>query len=345
MIWVKVQEKGAAYEVRLIALKQIIEMVSAGDFVITDENIVHCYPVLKEIKGVLIAIPAGESSKSFAQFQKVVDQVLGGGFKRNGKIFAIGGGVVGDLGGFVAATVHRGVDFIQVPTSLLAMVDSSVGGKVGIDLSHGKNLLGAFKNPLSVEVDLEVLKTLPSEHFVNGMAEVIKYGWIWDVALLDRLRNERLTVESSDLSEVVQRCIEIKRDVVEADFEERSGLRAILNYGHTVGHALEALDGYESLLHGEAIAIGMVAETAIARAIGFSDLEPGVVGQTFSDYGLPIRPNEKVDLNRLVLLMAGDKKNIGDGLSMSLVKVPGECKLMHGLDPGLVKGVLADLWN
>lgn len=345
MIWVKVQEVGAAYEVRLMGLGQILEMIGAGDCTITDENLVACYPEIRTVQGGLVVIPAGESSKSFAMFERVVDEVLSSGFKRNGNIFAIGGGVVGDLAGFVSASVHRGVGFVQVPTSLLAMVDSSVGGKVGIDLRHGKNLLGAFKNPLSVEVDLDVLKTLPDEHFTNGMAEVLKYGWIWDTDLLAALQKDRLTVNSPALSEVIQRCIEIKRDVVEADFEERSGLRAILNYGHTVGHALEALDGYTSLLHGEAIAIGMVAETAIAKAIGFSDLEPDEVAQTFSHYELPVRPKEQVDLDRLVDLMMGDKKNIGDGLSMSLVKVQGECKLVHGLNPVAVKVVLAELWN
>lgn len=345
MIWVKVQERSAAYEVRMVDFDSILAMVRLGDCVVTDAHIVQCYPRIHRVDASVVVIPAGESSKSFAMYERVVRDVLGGGFKRNGRIFAIGGGVVGDLAGLVAATVHRGVDFIQVPTSLLAMVDSSVGGKVGIDLLEGKNLLGAFKNPLSVEIDLAVLKTLPPEHFTNGMAEVIKYGWIWDTELLELLKTQNLKIQSDHLREVVTRCIEIKRDVVEADFEEKSGLRAILNWGHTVGHALEALDGYENLLHGEAISIGMVAESAIAQAAGLSDLEPSEVAQLLVQYGLPTRPHNDVDLEKLVAVMMGDKKNIGDGLSMSLVKVPGECKLVHGLSAELVKTVLAELWN
>ncbi len=345
MIWVKTSANESRYEVQFSDLNFALDMVRPGDIVITDDNLVRHYPALQEVEGSLIVISAGESSKSFANYEAVVSQVFSAGLKRNGRIFGVGGGVVGDLSGFVASTVHRGVDFVQVPTSLLAMVDSSVGGKVGIDLPEGKNLLGAFKNPLSVQVAIDALRTLPIEHFVNGMAEVIKYGWIWDTSLLDLLRSKVLTVDSEPLERVIQRCIEIKRDVVEADFEERNGVRAILNYGHTVGHALEALDGYQDLLHGQAIAIGMVAESAIAKGLGLSDLEPDSVAEMFEYYGLPVRPKDTVDMDRLVGYMLGDKKNIGQGLSMSLVNVPGECKLEHGIDPTRVKSILADLWN
>lgn len=345
MIWVKNSASESSYEVKFSSLNGALALVEQNDVIVTDTNLVHCYPQILESLGKTVVIPAGEASKSFANYEVVVDQVVSGGLRRNGAVFGIGGGVVGDLAGFVAATVHRGVNFVQVPTSLLAMVDSSVGGKVGIDLPQGKNLLGAFKNPQSVQVAIGTLSTLPKEHFTNGMAEVIKYGWIWDIELLNQLKARRLSVESDDLASVIQRCIEIKRDVVEADFEERSGVRAILNYGHTVGHALEALDGYQELLHGQAIAIGMVAETAIAQSLGLSDLEPSVVAEVFEQYELQVRPKTQVDLDQLIDCMMGDKKNIGRGLSMSLVKVPGECKLEHGIDPKRVKEILADLWN
>ncbi|MFM9874679.1 MAG: 3-dehydroquinate synthase [Fimbriimonadaceae bacterium] len=345
MIRVRSSSLEGHYDVEFRSFHETLSLVKGEDVVVTDSNLAQCYPDLAKLAVKLIVIPAGEGSKSFSVFESVVDQVVSAGLNRNGRIFGVGGGVVGDLAGFVAATVFRGVGFVQVPTSLLSMVDSSVGGKVGIDLPQGKNLLGAFKNPNSVEVSLDVLQTLPKEDFVNGMAEVIKYGWIWDSNLLEVLSSRRLTKESAELESVIMRCIEIKRDVVEADFEERSGLRAILNYGHTVGHALEALGGYRSLLHGQAIAIGMVAETAIARGLGLSDLEPKTVAESFHYYGLPVRPSERVDLNLLIDSMTGDKKNIGQGLSMSLVKVPGECKLEHGIDPDRVKSILADLWS
>ncbi len=345
MIRVRTAKDEGSYEVQFVSIKDMIALITQGDVVITDTNLASIYA--NELDGIaqLVVFQAGEVSKSFPVFESIVDRVVAKGLKRNGRIIGFGGGVVGDMAGFVAATVHRGVDFVQMPTTLLAMVDSSVGGKVGIDLRHGKNLLGAFKNPQSVMLSLETLKTLPEVQFVNGMAEVIKYGWIWDVELLDRLGRSLLTVNSGDLESVIRRCIEIKRDVVEGDFEEKSGLRAILNFGHTVGHALETLEGYDGLLHGEAISIGMVAETAIAKGSGLSDLEPGDVAEVLKMYGLPIRPKGDFDLDRLVDLMMADKKNIGVGLSMSLVKVPGECKLEHGIDPHQVKSILADLWN
>ncbi len=334
----------SGYEVRFLPSDSTWDGIDRSGVVITDSNLHSIYRESISTER-LVVIGAGEASKSPEVYLSVVDQILSIGLKRNGVIWAFGGGVVGDLAGFVAATVHRGVDFVQVPTSLLAMVDSSVGGKVGIDLRHGKNLLGAFHNPKEVRLSIDFLKTLPPEHFTNGMAEVIKYGWIWDVELLDRLKNERLSIESTDLNEVVARCILIKRDVVEADFEEKSGARAILNFGHTVGHALETLDGYSNLLHGEAIAIGMVAEAAIAYRAGISEIDPFDVAEIFDLYDLPVRPKSEIELSRLIELMTGDKKNIGDGLSLSLVTVPGECKLCHGVEPDMVQSVLADLWT
>lgn len=334
----------SGYDVRFLPSDATWDGIDRSGVVITDS---HLQPIYRESFPTdrLVVIEAGEASKSPEVYLSVVDQVLSLGLKRNGVIWAVGGGVVGDLAGFVSATVHRGVDFVQVPTSLLAMVDSSVGGKVGIDLRHGKNLLGAFHNPKEVRLSIDFLKTLPPEHFTNGMAEVIKYGWIWDVELLDKLKVERFTIDSNDLQEVVARCISIKRDVVEADFEEKNGVRAILNFGHTVGHALETLDGYSELLHGEAIAMGMVAESAIAYRAGISQIDPLDVAEIFDLYELPVRPKSDVNLNLLVDLMMGDKKNIGDGLSLSLVTVPGECKLCHGVEPDMVRSVLADLWT
>lgn len=335
----------AGYAVKFRPLAELLATVRETDAIITDSNVARFYPEILATPAKGHVVPAGEASKSASSYIGLVAELLDSGLRRNGTVIAVGGGVVGDLAGFAAATVHRGVAFRQVPTTLLAMVDSSVGGKVGIDLPQGKNLLGAFHNPVGVDVDPRFLRTLPAEQFASGMAEVIKYGWIWDPALLDALEREALGPDSPHLEPVIRRCIAIKRDVVAADFSEKSGLRAILNFGHTVGHALEALDGYSTLLHGPAIAIGMVAECAIARQVGLPAPEPAAVAQSLTNYGLPTAPPGPVDLERLCSLMAGDKKNIGDGLSFSLVEKPGECKLVHGIEPGAVRAALADLWN
>lgn len=333
------------YSVRFRSLDQAISEAKSGDAIVTDSNVARLYPALAESVAGLAVVPAGESSKSPDRYLELASDLLERGLKRNNRIYAVGGGVVGDLAGFVAATVHRGVMLHQIPTTLLAMVDSSVGGKVGIDLPQGKNLLGAFHNPESVDIDTQFLSTLPHEQFASGMAEVVKYGWIWDDKLLQRLNDDPLALDSPDLDDVIRRCIEIKRDVVEADFSEKSGIRAILNFGHTVGHALEAMDGYAKLLHGPAIAIGMVAESAIALEAGFCAPETADVAQSLTRYGLPVAPHSSIDLDRLCALMAGDKKNIGDGLSFSLVEKPGECKLIHGISPETVRNALAKLWN
>ncbi|MBX3114027.1 MAG: 3-dehydroquinate synthase [Fimbriimonadaceae bacterium] len=342
---VEVKSGTDQYTVQQTRLQSVIEQVSSRDMIITDTNVLACYPALSNSKGQIISIPAGEESKSFVQYEAVVEQIFQAGFLRNGTVFAIGGGVVGDLAGFVAATVHRGVRLVQVPTSLLAMVDSSVGGKVGIDLSYGKNLLGSFYNPASVYIDPTVLQTLPTEHFQNGMAEVIKYGWILDVELLEILKKENFSVNSHNLEEIVFRCVALKRDVVEADFTEKSGLRAILNFGHTVGHALEAQAEYKNLLHGQAIAVGMVAEVAIANELGLSQIRTQDVESLFQQYQLPIRPTSYVNIDQLISLMLGDKKSTGNGIAMSLVLEPGQCKLVDNIDPALVRRVLANIWS
>lgn len=341
----KVRTGSAHYSVSSAQLANIISQVGSRDIVITDINVLNSYAGLAQSNGQVITIPAGEESKCFAQYESVVEQVFQSGFLRNGTIYAVGGGVVGDLAGFVAATVHRGVQLVQVPTSLLAMVDSSVGGKVGIDLQHGKNLLGSFYNPSAVFIDSSVLQTLTNEHFQNGMAEVIKYGWILDIALLEVLRKNTLTAQSNNLDEVIFRCVALKRDVVEEDFTEKSGLRAILNFGHTVGHALEAQAEYKGLLHGQAIAIGMVAEVAIAHELGISKLLPSDIEPLFQQYHLPLRPKHTTDIDQLIHLMLGDKKSTGNGIAMSLVLEPGQCKLVDNIDPALVCRVLANIWS
>lgn len=341
----KVKTVEGHYSVESKAISEIVSGIQKGDVIITDHNVLAAYPQLNETQAHLLTITPGEESKCFDQYQTLVDQTLSAGFLRNGTIYAVGGGVIGDIAGFVASTVHRGVRLLQVPTSLLAMVDSSVGGKVGIDMPQGKNLLGSFYNPAAVYIDTKTLQTLPREHFDNGMAEVIKYGWILDAELLENLSREELTVDSSELNNLIFRCIALKRDVVEADFQEKSGVRAILNFGHTVGHALEAQVKYQGLLHGQAIAIGMVAEVGVAKELGITSLVPADIEPIFVQYHLPIQPTHNFDLDGLVRLMLVDKKSTGNGIAMSLVTEPGECKLVDNIEPALVRGILANLWS
>jgi 3-dehydroquinate synthase len=205
-------------------------------------------------------VPAGEESKSLERAGFLYGKALEAGLDRSSLIVALGGGMVGDLAGFVAATFLRGIRFIQIPTSLLAMVDSAVGGKTGVNLDRGKNLVGAFHQPMAVVSDLAALKTLPEREYRSGLAEVVKYGVIWDAPFFSRLEAgvERLLARDPDfLEEVVGRCCEVKAEIVAVD-ERESGVRAILNFGHTFGHALEQVSGYSRWLHGEAVAAGMV---------------------------------------------------------------------------------------
>ena len=259
-------------------------------------------------------IPAGECSKSLDQAKELFDHALEARLDRSSVIVALGGGVVGDLSGFIAGTYLRGVKLLQLPTSLLAMVDSSVGGKTAINLPQGKNLVGVFHQPIEVSIDLTTLSTLPDREYISGMAEIIKYGVIWDAELFKLLENSVQPLLERDydvLEQVVARCCEIKAEVVGMD-ERESGVRAILNYGHTLGHAIENICGYGELLHGEAIAIGMAyAGDLSAISNGFSENER--VKTLLVNFGLPIGsstlPNS-VTWNALRKAMSADKKAI-----------------------------------
>jgi 3-dehydroquinate synthase len=218
---------------------------------------------------VLITVPAGETAKSLKVVEQCYDALAKHRLERKSFIVALGGGVVGDLAGFVAATYLRGIAFVQVPTTLLAQVDSSVGGKVGVNLKSGKNLVGSFHQPRLVLCDLDTLKTLPPREFRAGLAEVIKYGIIYDAALFQQLERDLpklLKRDPKTLASVIARCCEIKADVVGQD-ETETGLRAILNFGHTIGHAIENISGYGKYLHGEAISIGQVAAARISSSV------------------------------------------------------------------------------
>lgn len=235
-------------------------------------------------------IDAGEPSKSLATMSELYDHAAELELERRSLVVALGGGVVGDLSGFLAASYLRGVPFVQVPTSLLAMVDSSVGGKTGINLPTGKNLVGAFYQPEAVAVNLDVLQTLPEREYAAGIAEVIKYGVICDAAFFGMLESNADRIVARDravMADVVARCCEIKADVVSRD-EKEGGVRATLNFGHTLGHALEAVSGYGGWLHGEAVAAGMVYAARISeRERGFPAAETERLVGLLHAVGLP----------------------------------------------------------
>ncbi len=258
-------------------------------------------------------LPAGERYKTAASLQKIYDAALAQRLERSSTIVALGGGVVGDMSGFAAATWLRGIAFVQVPTSLLAMVDASIGGKTGINHPHGKNLIGAFHQPRLVLIDPEVLQTLPAREFRAGMAEVIKYGIIWDAELFEQLEqaaqlDQRRYLSPELIQLILTRSCQAKAHVVSKD-EKEAGLRAILNYGHTIGHAVESLTGYRVVNHGEAVAIGMVAAGAIAVQLGlWTQVECDRQTALIQKVGLPTRLPPDLDLDAILDALQTDKK-------------------------------------
>jgi 3-dehydroquinate synthase len=294
---------------------------------------------------ISITVPAGETAKSLKNVRACYDQLAKHRLERKSFIVALGGGVVGDLAGFVAATYLRGIDFVQVPTTLLSQVDSSVGGKVGVNLKAGKNLVGAFYQPRLVLCDLDTLRSLPLRQFRSGLAEVIKYGIIYDPGLFERLERDlpRLLKQQADtLAKVVARCCEIKAEVVGQD-EKESGLRAILNFGHTIGHALEAISGYGAYLHGEAIAIGQVAAARLSTLqLGLPGSQVERIAHLFHQAGLPtsVRFNAQQRV-RLLGAMRLDKKVAGGELKFVLAKKVGKVLWGQKVPTSLVEKVLA----
>jgi len=293
--------------------------------IITDTNVEKLYATkvraaLTGFDTEILAVPAGENSKSLRQAHRLLEMLPGRKLDRRSFVLALGGGVVGDLAGFVAATYLRGINFIQVPTSLLAMVDSSVGGKTGVNLPQGKNLVGAFYQPRLVIADTDTLKTLPERELRAGFAEVIKTAAIRDAGFFAWLEQHGQTLPA----EVIRRCCEIKADVVSRD-EREGGLRAILNFGHTVGHAMEALAKYEGVLHGEAVALGMccAAELSVKRA-GLPRAEADRLKRLIAGSQLPTRLGEKFRVEDLRAAMQLDKKAVGGRLRFVLLKRLGE---------------------
>jgi 3-dehydroquinate synthase len=293
--------------------------------VVTDECVADLYaePVLSALNQAdwqprLAVVPTGEGSKSLAEAARLYDACVEAGLKRHHPIIALGGGVVGDLAGYVAATYQRGVPFVQVPTTLLAQIDSSVGGKVAINHPAGKNLIGAFYQPRLVLADTSTLLTLSDREYRAGLGELVKYGVIMDEALFARLEAEVDRLNARDLpllNTIVRRCCELKAQVVQEDERETAGgRRAILNFGHTVGHAIETIAGYGTVLHGEAVAIGMVAEGRLAVRRGlWSEGEQARLERLIAALGLRTTMPE-LDAGALLTAMGRDKKNVDKGI-------------------------------
>ena len=298
-----------------------------------------------------IVVPHGESTKSFAQLSEVVEAILEARLERGDLILALGGGVIGDLAGFAAAIARRGMDFVQIPTSLLAQVDSSVGGKTGINSPHDKNLIGAFHQPKLVLADLDALETLPTRQFAAGYAEVVKYGLIDDEAFYFWLEANRVAIFAGDRTlraEMVARCCAAKTRFVLAD-EKETGVRALLNLGHTFGHALEAATGYsDRLLHGEGVAIGMVLAHGFSAKLGLApSQDTGRIAQHLKAAGLPTRladiPGDLPDTDYLMRAIAQDKKVVRGALTFILTHGIGQAFIEKNVDPAAVAAYLDEM--
>src|SRR5262245_37502883 len=295
----------------------------------------------------LVSVPAGEGSKSQAELAKLYDALYDLAADRNTVVVAVGGGVVGDLAGFAAATYNRGLPLLMVPTTLLAMVDSAVGGKVGINHPKGKNLIGAFHQPAGVWIDTAFLTTLPEREFLSGLAEVVKYGVILDAEFFASLEANAAAIRAREpkvLVPVIGRCCRLKADVVEKDEREETGLRAVLNYGHTYAHAFETVGGYGGWLHGEAVAAGMVCASRLAE-------RHGLIGPEMTDrqrrlldaFSLPTAPNPAWPIDEMIAVMKRDKKAAGGRMRFVLPRKLGEVALFDDIPEALVREVRATL--
>lgn len=315
---------------------------------VTDDRVdpLHTYALQKRLveQGLSYprsVVPSGEESKSKDWLFHVYDDALEAGLGRSSVMIAVGGGVVGDLGGYAAASYLRGIRYVQVPTTLLSMVDSAVGGKTGINLPQGKNLIGAFHQPSLVLCDLNTLKTLPAREFRSGLAEIIKYGIIYDPVLFDFCEKHMPAALATDplvLEHLISRSCMIKADVVSQD-ETESGLRAILNFGHTLGHAIEAVAGYGKFLHGEAIAVGMVFAARLSTKLtGLLEEEASRIEKLFVQAKLPVKA-KGLNWTALRKAMEVDKKSDGGSPRFVLARSIGNVETGIPVEDALLKSV------
>lgn len=317
--------------------------------IVTNETVAPLYlqslvATLSSIGKVqVLELPDGEQYKTLTWLDKIYTEALEHNLARDCVFVALGGGVIGDMTGFAAACYQRGVDFIQVPTTLLSQVDSSVGGKTAVNHPLGKNMIGAFYQPKQVVIDTECLNTLPQREFAAGMAEVIKYGIIWDIQLFEYLETNVDALKCLDadaLAYTIARCCEIKAEVVAEDETER-GVRALLNLGHTFGHAIEAEMGYGNWLHGEAVAAGMVlaAETAVAMGM-LEESKLRRIANLISAFDLPISAPDSMDFDSFIKHMRRDKKVLAGQLRLVLPSDIGKAEVVSSTDDALLQEVI-----
>lgn len=321
--------------------------------IVTDDTVAPLYleAVSRQLEGlrvISVVLPTGEAYKNWSVLQQILDALLAARFDRKCCLLALGGGVVGDMTGFAAAIYQRGVDFIQVPTTLLSQVDSSVGGKTGINHPAGKNMIGAFYQPQAVIMDTDTLRTLPAREISAGLAEIIKYGLIRDVGFLAWLEQNMLQLRALDAEAVIYaivRSCEIKAEVVAAD-EREGGVRAILNLGHTFGHAIEAHLGYGRWLHGEAVGAGMVMAADLSRRLGWitqQDQQRAI--SLISAAGLPVSSPEGMEVADYQLHMSVDKKVMDGKLRLVLLKQLGEAVVTGEFAPQALISTLEHACN
>lgn len=321
-------------------------------FVVTDERVaLHAHAAARSLEAAgfrtaTTVLPPGEAQKSLNVVSSLYDRLADLRADRSTLIVPVGGGVMGDLAGFIAATFNRGLPLLMVPTTLLAMVDSSVGGKVGINHPKAKNLIGAFHQPVGVWIDTAVLGTLPDREYGSGLAEVVKYGVILDAEFFAFLEENADAVRQRDagaVRHVVARCCRLKADVVERDEREETGLRAALNYGHTFAHAFETAAGYGGWLHGEAVAAGMVCASVLAERRGLIPAELTQRQVTLlQKFGLPVAP-EAWDTEALIATMRSDKKAVAGQMRFILPRRLGEVALFDDVPDADVRAVLTTL--
>lgn len=335
---------------------RIAPLAKGRTVIVTDETVasIHAPALASSLTAAgvaceIVTVPAGEGSKSFAQLERVLDRLLEIGLDRKDVVIALGGGVVGDLAGLAAALYMRGIDFVQIPTTLLAQVDSSVGGKTAIDTPRGKNLIGAFHQPRLVLADIDVLATLPGRQVRSGWAEVLKHGLICDADFFDWLAGEGAAGASGDpsaLERAVVRSVEIKSAVVGED-EKEAGRRALLNLGHTFGHAIETEVGFDedALAHGEAVALGCCMAFRYSAREGLCSAEAATrVEAVVAAASLPTRLEQAgaFAADRLLALMAGDKKAESGALTLILARGVGQAFVAKGVDADKVRTFLIE---
>lgn len=313
--------------------------------VLSDARVLNAHPSYLQSAGFkdeeILSFPAGEPTKSCEHFASALSFLAQGSCNRDCALFAFGGGVIGDLAGFVASSYLRGIDFYQIPTTLLATVDSSVGGKTGINLAEGKNLVGAFWQPKAVYIDPALLETLPGAEFAAGMAEVIKYGMLAEIALFQRLEQiETLTPKSPELPEIIRDCCAIKAQIVADDEKETAanGGRALLNLGHTFAHAIENVAGYGEYLHGEAVAIGLHMATRLSIELG--QISPSTLDRVDAlllKCHLPLALRRALPIDALMAAMTRDKKNRAGKIRFVTMTELGQATTTDHLDLQLIE--------